>query len=601
MDGHHFILFLLFGSLVLFATEKIRADIVAMMVMAILILTGTVTTEEGFSGFSNPAVITVICMFILSAGLQRTGVADFLGKLMMKTAGQSPARLTVVVMLTVGILSAFMNNIAATVVLITPIYAICRKLNYPPSKLLIPVSFGSLMGGLTTLIGTPPNLLVSIALEEQGFAGFKMFDFLPTGLAVLGTGILYMVFIGRRLIPARVGGAEDLTSTYHLEAYITEVSIPAGSALDGVQIGDSSLIREIGLIVLHVTRDVTGTETVLVPDPETRLMTGDRLMVEGNLEKLFKVIESKDLIIHVKTQISDENLVGKNIKLAEVVPSPKSPILGQSIRQADIKRRYGVLALALRKREKTFSMGYADQPLELGDVMLVQGSPERLREIATHDDFLVINHLEPKIRDLKKAPYAIAAMGFAIVMAATGVMHISVAGIVGVLLMALTGSVQVKDIYTKVEWRVIFLISGMMPLGIAMDGEHTGAAEWIAGHVVDFSGGYGPYVVLACLFIFITLLTEIMSNAAAAVLVAPIGVSIAMGMNLEPYPFLMAIAIGASTTFLTPIGHQANVLVYGIGGYKFTDFTRTGFFLNILIAIVTILLVPMVWPFTPLK
>ncbi len=601
MDGHHFILLLLFGALVLFATEKIRADIVAMMVMAILILTGTVTNEEGFSGFSNPAVITVICMFILSAGLQRTGVADFLGKLMMKTAGQSPARLTVVVMLTVGILSAFMNNIAATVVLITPIYAICRKLNYPPSKLLIPVSFGSLMGGLTTLIGTPPNLLVSIALEEQGFAGFKMFDFLPTGLAVLGTGILYMVFIGRRLIPARVGGAEDLTSIYHLEAYITEVSIPAGSSLDGVQIGDSSLIREIGLIVLHVTRNVNGTETVLVPDPETRLMTGDRLMVEGNLEKLFKVIESKDLIIHAKTQISDENLVGKNIKLAEVVPSPKSPILGQSIRQADIKRRYGVLALALRKREKTFSMGYTDQPLELGDVMLVQGAPERLREIATHDDFLVINHLEPKIRDLKKAPYAIAAMGFAIVMAATGILHISVAGIVGVLIMALTGSVQVKDIYRKVEWRVIFLIACMMPLGIAMDSEHTGAAEWIARQVVNISGDYGPYVVLACLFIFVTLITEVMSNAAAAVLLAPIGISIAVGMNLEPYPFLMAIAIGASTTFLTPIGHQANVLVYGIGGYKFTDFTRTGFLLNILIAIVTILLVPMVWPFTPLE
>lgn len=600
MEEHYFILAILLGALVLFAMEKIRADIVAMMVMAVLILTGTVTNEEGFSGFSNPAVITVISMFILSAGLERTGVADFLGKLMMKTAGHNPAWLTATVMITVGAMSAFMNNIGATVVLITPIYAICRKLNYPPSKLLIPVSFGSLMGGLTTLIGTPPNLLVSMALEEQGFQGFKMFDFLPTGLAVLSTGILYMVFIGRHLIPARTG-ADDLSSTYHLDAYVTEVSIPAGSSLDGMQIGNSSVLKDIGLIILHVTRTTDGVDTLLEPGPETRLMMGDRLMIEGNLEKLFKVIESKDLIIHIKTKISDESLTGKNIQLAEVVPSPKSPILGQSIRQADIKRRYGVLALALRKREKTLSMGYTDQPLELGDVMLVQGAPERLREIATHDDFLVINHLEPKIRDLKKAPYAIAAMGFAIVMAATGILHISVAGIVGVLIMALTGSVQVKDIYRKVEWRVIFLIACMMPLGIAMDSEHTGTAEWIARQVVNFSGDYGPYVVLACLFIFVTLITEVMSNAAAAVLLAPIGVSIAVGMNLEPYPFLMAIAIGASTTFLTPIGHQANVLVYGIGGYKFTDFPRTGFLLNILIAIVTIFLVPMVWPFTPLK
>jgi di/tricarboxylate transporter len=600
MDGHYFILALLLGALVLFAMEKIRADIVAMLVMAVLILTDTVTINEGFSGFSNPAVITVIAMFILSAGLERTGVADFLGRLMMKVAGNNTAWLTAVVMLTVGAMSAFMNNIGATVVLITPIYAICRKLNYPPAKLLIPLSFGSLMGGLTTLIGTPPNLLVSIALEEHGFRGFKMFDFLPTGLAVLGVGVLYMVFIGRHLIPARTGG-EDLTTAYHLDAYITEVSIPAESSLAGVQIGASSVIKEIGLIILRVTRTSDGQDIELAPGPDTRLMTGDRLLIEGNLEKLFKVIESKDLIIHIKTKISDENLTGKNIQLAEVVPSPKSPILGQSIRQADIKRRYGVLALALRKREKTFAMGYTDQPLEMGDVMLVQGTPERLREVATHDDFLVINHLEPKIRDLKKAPYAIAAMGFAILTAATGILHISIAGIVGVLLMALTGSVQVKDIYKKVEWRVVFLIACMMPLGIAMDSDHTGTAEWIAMNVVKFSGDYGPYVVLGCLLIFVTLITEVMSNAAAAVLLAPIGISIAVGMNLEPYPFLMAIAIGASTTFLSPIGHQANVLVYGIGGYKFTDFPRTGVWLNILIAILTILLVPVVWPFTPLN
>lgn len=594
---HQMILLLLAVALILFAMEVLRPDIIGMCVMIILILTGTVNINEGFSGFSNPAVITVIAMFILSAGLERTGVADILGKVMLKAAGTNPALLTMTIMATVGIMSAFMNNIGATVVLLTPIYAICKQINYPPSKLLIPLSFGSLMGGLTTLIGTPPNLLVSMALEEHGFEGFKMFDFLPTGLAIMSVGILYMTFIGRHLIPNRKS-TTDYTRTYNLEDYMTEVIIPPESSIDNVEIQHARTLQDINLIIISIRRKINGEEIVITPNKSTILKTGDRLLIEGNLEKLFKVIETKDLIIHIKTKINDDQLTGKGMRLAEVVPSPRSSILGQTIRQADIKNKYGVLALALKKREKQLNYKYVDLPLEVGDVLLVQGTQARLNDIASNSDFLVINHLEPKIRETSKAPFALASMAFAIVMAASGIMHISVAGIIGVVLMVLSGSVKINDIYKNVEWKVIFLIATMMPLGLAMDDEHTGAATWIANHIVNFAGPYGPYVVMACLLLVVTVITEVMSNAAAAVLIAPIGISIAVAMNIQPHPFLMAIAVGASTTFLTPIGHQANVLVYGIGGYKFSDFGRTGFLLNLIIFILAVYLIPVVWPFT---
>jgi di/tricarboxylate transporter len=597
---HQMLLILLAASLILFAMEILRPDIIGMIVMVVLILTGTVNIDEGFSGFSNPAVITVIAMFILTAGLERTGVGDVLGNLMFKTAGNNPALLTITVMATVGLLSSIMNNIGATVVLLTPIYAICKKINYPPSKLLIPLSFGSLLGGLTTLIGTPPNLLVSMALEDAGFEGFKMFDFLPTGAAVLATGVLYMTFIGRHLIPVRKG-TTDYTQTYNLEDYMTEVIIPAGSSIANLEIQYAKTLQNINLIIISIRRKVNDEEIDIIPQNNTVLKTGDRLLIEGNLEKLFKVIETKDLIIHIKTKINDSQLTGKGMKLAEVVPSPQSSILGQTIRQANIKSKYGVLALALKKREKQLNYKYVDLPLEVGDVILVQGTASRLNDIAKNSDFLVINQLEPKFRETSKAPYALLCMAFAIISAATGLLHISVAGIIGVIMMVMLGVVRVDDIYKNVEWRVIFLIACMMPFGIAMDNEHTGAAAWIANHIVNIAGPHGPYVVMGCLLLVVTLITEVMSNAAAAVLIAPIGISIAVAMNIQPHPFLMAIAIGASTTFLTPIGHQANVLVYGIGGYKFSDFARTGFLLNVFICLVAFYLIPIVWPFTPIK
>jgi di/tricarboxylate transporter len=596
---HAFVLGLILVALVLFALEVTRPDVVALGVTLALLLSGTVEVAEGFSGFSNPAVITVVAMFILSAGLVRTGVADWIAGFVAKAGGSSPVRLTLIVMLAAGVMSAFMNNIAAVAVLMPAMFVIARQTGYPVAKLLMPLSFGSLLGGLTTVIGTPPNLLVSIALEESRWDAFEMFDFLPTGLAVLAVGAAYMALVGRFLIPEREGDGSDLTETYALQDYLTELIVPEGSPFADKTLAESDIHSSLGLTVLRVQRAVDDAMTVLTPSPNMVLRVGDRLVVEGSITDLVGE-SSRPLDIYAETKLTAEALTSEDTHLGEAAIAPGSRLVGTTIARGWIRRRYGVLVLALRRRGETLRDRFISVPLEVGDVLLVQGPENALSDMAASRDFLMVNRIESKRRLPKKAPYALLSMAIAITAAATGLLHISVAGMVGVLLMILTGCIRPEEMYRDIEWWVIFLIALMMPLGIAMDDDHSGTARWLAESLVDAVGDFGPYVVLAGLIIFTTLLTEVMSNAAAAVLLAPIGIAIAVGMGFEPYPFLMGIAIGASTTFLTPIGHQSNLLIYGVGNYRFTDFPRVGGPLNVLLFGVAMLVVPAVWPFTPI-
>ncbi len=596
---HLLIIALLVLSLILFASEVIRPDIIALGVTLALLLTGTVTVEEAFSGFSNPAVITVIAMFILSYGLVRTGVADSFASIILRWGGTNPILLTFAVMIAVGLMSAVMNNIGAVAVLLPALFVVAKRTGYPVTKLLIPLSFGSLLGGLTTLIGTPPNLLVSMSLESAGFSPFRMFDFAPTGIAVMVTGAIYMAFVGRHLLPERKV-ANNLTREYQLEDYLTEVVVPVGSPLVGKTVRSSGLQVDFGLTVLRITRRHNDIAENIPVHPEVEIEAEDRLIVEGDVAQLLRDKETSPVKIYADRKFSDQTLTDESVQLAEVAIAPVASILGQSIDQGYVRRRFNVLVLALRRRGETLHERFISVPLEIGDVLLVQGTPDTLDDLARSHDFLVVNRLDASTRRSSKAPIAIGIMALSIIVAATGYMHISFAAWIGVLLMVATGCVRPQDMYKEVEWRVIFLIAFMMPLGIAMDQNHTGTAKWLADNIIVATGDYGPLVLLATLFIFTTLITEVMSNAAAAVLISPIAIAVAVGAGYEPYPFLMAIAIGASTTFLTPIGHQANVLVYGIGNYKFSDFARTGALLNVLIFIVAMILIPIVWPFTPL-
>ena len=601
MDSHVFIIGLLVVSLVLFAFEVIRADIIAIGVMLLLMVTGSVTITEGFSGFSNPAVITVIAMFILSHGLVRSGIADWAANLFISLGGNSPARITFLVMMMVGLLSSVMNNIGAVAVLMPAVFAVSSRKDYPVTKLLIPLSFGSLMGGLTTLIGTPPNLLVSMAMEERGFEGFKMFDFTPTGLIIMLSGALYMVFFGRKLLPDRKTDRQ-LATQYHLDEYVTDVIIPPGSPLAGIELQQAKLFVEMDITVLSISRVHHGELITILPLGSTILEANDRLMVEGNISQLLKDDRKNVLKIYVSEKITrDDQIARGELKLVEVSVTPVSGLIGESIRNGSIRHQYGGIVLALRRSGQNMMVRFTQVPLMAGDVLLVEGTDDTIHKMAESRDLFVASPIALKKSNLKKAPLAIIIMLMSILLAAFGILHISVAGFLGVLLMVITGVVRVQDIYHEIEWRVIFLIAGMMPLGIAMDEQHFGTAKWMADGFIALAGQSSPYILITALVLFTSMVTEVMSNAAAAVLIAPIAIAIATSMGFYPHPFIMAVAISASTTFLTPIGHQANVLVYGVGNYKFSDFARVGFWLNIITILIAIFIVPLFWPFTHLE
>jgi di/tricarboxylate transporter len=613
-----YLLGLILVALVLFASEKVRADMVAIGVTLALMIGGVLTVEEGFLGFASPAVITVIAMFVLSAALVRTGVADSLANAILATGTRSLPLLTLMIMLLVGTMSAFMNNIAAVAILMPMVFALAGRTGQPVSKLLIPLSFGSLMGGLTTLVGTPPNLLAANALEQAGYPGFAMFDFLPTGLAVMAVGVAYMLLMGSRAIPerepaGRAGGDQPL------RRYVTEVEIPESSSLIGKTVSEAKLRDRLGLVVgrLHRRYRKDADEGPLdrpwlahgrygreedvdtysfVPWPETVIVAGDHLQLEGNPALLLQKQGPKFLEL-VGSQMSESQPDEGMGQLGEVAIAPTSGAVGSSLEEAAFNSRYGITVIAVRRsgREVTERLNFLR--LEPGDVLLIRGSAEALAELAHNPDFLVVNRLEHAERDRRRAKYAIAIMGLTVLAAATGTLHISVAAMTGVLLMVATGCMPLRELYGHIDWRVIFMIACMIPLGMAMDDQHTGAASWLAQTTLMVTGQGNPTLVLAVLMLLTIGLTQVMSNAACVVLVAPIAIAIAQGMGIDPHAFIMGVAIAASTAFLTPIGHQANLLVYGVGNYRFADFTRVGGPLTLLIMAVSLFVVPLVWGF----
>jgi di/tricarboxylate transporter len=613
-----YLLGLILVALVLFASEKVRADMVAIGVTLALMISGILTVEEGFLGFASPAVITVIAMFVLSAALVRTGVADSLANAILATGTRSLPLLTLMIMLLVGTMSAFMNNIAAVAILMPMVFALAGRTGQPVSRLLIPLSFGSLMGGLTTLVGTPPNLLAANALEQAGYQGFAMFDFLPTGLAVFAVGLAYMLFVGSRVIPerepaGRAGGEQPL------RRYVTEVEVPEHSSLAGKTISEAKLRDRLGLVVgrLHrryrkdrnegpldrpwlafgrYGREEDADTYSFVPWPETVIEPGDHLQLEGNPALLLQKQGPKFLEL-VGSQMSETQPDEGMGQLGEVAIAPTSGAVGSSLEEAAFNARYGIAVIAVRRSGREVTERLNSLRLEPGDVLLIRGSAEALAELAHNPDFLVVNRLEHAERDRRRAKYAVAIMALTVLAAATGTLHISVAAMSGMLLMVAAGCMPLREIYGHIDWRVIFMIACMIPLGIAMDEQHTGAAMWLAQSTLALTGQGNPTLVLAVLMLLTVGLTQVMSNAACVVLVAPIAIAIAQGMGIDPHAFIMGVAIAASTAFLTPIGHQANLLVYGVGNYRFGDFTRVGGPLTLLIMAVSLFVVPLVWGF----
>ncbi len=593
------VLLILGVAIILFATERLRVDLVAMLVLLALLLTGILTTDEAFSGFSNPAVVTVWAIYIVSASLTHTGIADYLGRYIGRFAGTEEARMIFVVMVTVGVMSAFMNNIGATAVLLPVVIRLGTKANIPVSKLLIPLAFGSLLGGVTTLIGTPPNLLAGTELAEMGFEPFSLFDFTPMGLIILASSILYMVLVGRHLLPsypnmthAHEDDETDLTREYGLTDYLAELHVQSFSSLIGKTLVETQLGELYDLDVMGVSRN---GRVLLGVVPGYQIEAGDVLLTRGVPDNLLAAQNEIGVNMIPEYMLSDDVLRTPEATIAEIVISQKAQLIGQTLKQIDFRARYGLSVLAIWRKEAPIRGRLAVEPLRLGDTLLVQGRRERIEALAFDPAFLLLRtNKEPATPRLHKAPINVLIFVSMITMVGFGVLHISVAAVLGAMLSVLTGCLNMDEAYKSIEWKSVFLIAGMLPMGVAM--EKTGTAQFLSEQIVEIVGGSGPIAVMVGLFVLTTVLTAFMSNAAAAVLVTPIAVQTAVSLGADPHAFVMGVAIAASNSFVTPIGHQACVLIYGPGGYRFFDFAKVGLPLTILIWVLMAIFLPIFFP-----
>jgi len=577
------------AAVVLFATEKLRVDVIALLVLITLALTGLVTVEQAFSGFSNPAVITVWAVYIVSGALFKTGVTDIIGERITRMAGNSEPRLIAVIMLTCGTMSAFMNNIGATAVMLPAVVGISRKSGIPLSRLLIPLSFSSLMGGNMTQIGTPPNILASSILTERGLQSFGFFDFTPMGIIVFATGILYMVYIGRHLLPARKNVEDRQVET--LREYITELRVLPDSILLAKPLAELQLADNYDISIFGIIRDgkklsrIEGTTTIAVDD---------MLIVSGDAQSLMGVVEKMGLSIEADARFKIADLGTDSVQVFEATLMPRSSMNGKSLKHINFRERYDLTVLAIWRHGQILVKRLGDVKLQIGDSLLLKGPRQRITEFRQSDPFIVLEAVQVESQRRDKIPVMLGIVALVLTLATFGGLHISTALVIGSLLSVLLGVHSMDEAYQAIEWRSVFLIAGMLPLGIAM--EATGTAQYLANGIVNVAGDYGIIAVLAGIYILAGLITEPMSNAAATVLMVPIGIDIALGLGVNPQTFVLAIVIGASTSFLTPVGHQSNVLVMGPGGYRFGDYTRVGWLLNIFILIATMIFLPLLWP-----
>ncbi len=779
------VLFILAVAVVFLVTEWIPMEVTALLSLRAVALIGLVSPVEALSGFSNPAVVTVWAVFILSGGLTRTGVANVIGHFVLRLAGNSELRMIVVIMTTAGVMSAIMNNVAVAALMLPVVMDIARHTARPPSRLLMPLAYGSLLGGLTTQIGTPPNILVSDALRDAGFKAFTFFDFTPVGLIVMFTGIVFMAFIGRHLLPQRdvikesskveksdwqtqydlqerlfhirvpadsilvnktlaqvrlgsvlgwnvigisrgdrtmlvpgptdillagdrltvegrienlnelknwhqliveEGGIDlqepylddvkiaevllpgnsrfvgstlnslgfrglfganvlairrngsikrtnlqdeplqrgdmlliagpderlagfkvtpgfdqfryvdrsELTEVYNLHERLMVMRVPLYSAMVGKSLKESRLGDALGSRVLGILR---GKDPIIMPEPQEVLQAGDRLVVEGRLSDLKILHGLGQLVLERRTHPDMETLVSGSVGLVEAILSPRTTLEGKTLRKINFREKYGLNVLALWRRGQAHRSNLRDMDLQFGDALLLLGRREKLKLLGREPDFIVLTETAQAELRREKMKISISIMGGVLLPVILGWVPIYIAAIVGAALMVLFGCLTMEEAYRQIEWKAVFLIAGMLPLGAALD--QTGAARLIAEGVVALVGPFGPKAVMFGLIALTFIATCFVPTAALVVLMAPIALNTAADMGLSPYALLMAISMAASASFTTPISHPANILVMGPGGYRFGDYLKVGGLLTLVTLVVLMVVLPVFWPPAP--
>ncbi len=770
------ILFAILAVMVyLFLTEKLAVDLTAFLGLIVLIFAGYVTPGEAFQGFSSPAVITMMSVFIIGAAMLETGVADMIGGQIHRLVGNSEIRLMVTLMLVAGLLSAFMNNIAATAVLMPAVATLGPRAGLAPSRLFMPLAFGAILGGTTTLVGTPPNILAAQMLADRGLEPFKLFDFTILGVSILLLGLIYMVTIGKRLLPKSggrgpAGGpSEDLAQVYRLEDRLFSLHLADDSPLDDKTVAETRLgntlgikvvslqrgtrqIQVVGETVLHggdvllvdgeaetvkellsmqhvevhsisadelptVPRGVGGIRAVVQSNAsvvdrslrelafrdrfgvvvaavrrdgklltdhlaELNLQDGDEILglgVRKSLERFskgtdFEVLELglaalRDLQDRVYTIVipessdlagktiaqsrlgelvgitvvgvtregdtrlaispadrieagdhlllasepqsiqallsvgevvlgdpdTDASLQADNIEMVEVALAPRSTAEGRTLKEMDFRDRYGLIALALWRGGQPIHTDLADVVLRFGDALLLRGPREKLKRLAADSDFVVLTEAIGDSLRKRKAPFAVGGLLLMVGLVASGFQPIHVAAFTAASLVIFSGALTMQETYRAIEWRVIFLVAAVLPVGFAM--ERTGAANFLADSVVQFAGPLGPHFVLGALVVLASLLSQGLDGAPSVVLLAPVVIQMADRLSLSPYPLMMGVSLAASAAFMTPFSHKCNLLVMGAGGYHSKDYVKVGTPLTLVIFALLIWLIPLLFPF----
>lgn len=577
-------------ALYLFVNGRFRYDIVALMALFLVTLLGVVPWDRVFLGFANPAVITVAAVLIISRGLQNAGVVELITRWLTKVGNRPTAQVSALTGLVISF-SAFMNNVGALALLMPVGIRMAKKSRIAASVLLLPLAFGSHLGGMITLIGTPPNLIISAFRAEYTGEPYAMFDFAPVGLGVAMVAFLFIALIGWRLVPKRTGpGSRD--DFFQIKDYLTEVRVTEDSKFAGKALRDLIKSTDARVNIVQLVRD---SFIRPVPYMYEKIKPGDILIIQATLDDLKKFLDNSGFILEENVDISREMVESGDVNLLEVTIRPDSTAIGYNVKEVNLRSSFGVNLLAVARQGVLVRERLNDIRFQAGDVLLFQGTEGTLREAIKALGCLPLAERGLKIGESKRVLLSVGIFGTAIVITALGLIPAQIIFSIAAVVMVLTSLVPVREIYDSIDWPVIILLGAFIPVGQAM--ETTGGAELIASSLLAFQQYLSPVMLLTIMLVVTMFLSDLINNAATAVLMAPISVSVASGLGVSADPFLMAIVVGASSAYLTPVGHQSNALVMGPGGLRFGDYWRLGLPLEIVIAVVSIPLILYFWPF----
>lgn len=584
-----FVLGLTLVVLVLFASDRMRLDQVGLFVPVSLLLAGVVTPSEAVSGLSSPATVTVAAMLVLGLGLRKTGAVNEIARWSRTAPLGGPMRRLFALCVVVAVLSPFLNNTAVVVVFLPVFLALAEHAEQPASVYLMPLSFVAILGGTVTLIGTSSNLVVHGMAVSRGFDALNMFSIAPLGLIYLGVGLVYLFTVARPLLPRR-SQPPDLSGKYDVRRFLTELEVGTDSPANGRTLGALGWGERYGVSVLGIER---GERDIPAPGARRYIQPGDVLYVQGTADRLLLLARQQRLMTPTERTRRELNLSTEGGRLVEIMVAPASPLAGRTLRDERFAQRYDATVLAVQHHGVTVHERLADIQFHVGDLLLVHGPADALGRLADEAGFIPMGEVSGPPPARPRAAVAVAIMVAVVTAAGTGLIDIMPAALSGIAVMVFSGCVRLDEIYQELDWMVVFLLAGLIPLGVALD--NTGLAALVAHGIVDLTRDWGPTGLVTAFYVVTAVITAVVSNAAAAVMLTPVALVAAQESGTNPYALIVAVMFGASASFITPFGYQTNVMIYSPGGYRFADFLRVGGPLQLILLVTAAVFIPAFW------